>query len=110
MNIQHPANSQAFLNLNMLVLNVDVLEFTNDYLFDFNYDEELVEIEEKIGDDRILFEQIQQADFSSYNPIMNIGGIYICLVYLGFMIIITSLMKFWTKGVKRKRKGGKSLI
>ena len=40
----------------MEVLNIDVLEFTNDYIFDFDYDEELVEIVNKKGNDKILFE------------------------------------------------------
>jgi hypothetical protein len=56
MNIQYPANVQAFLNLNMDVLNVDVLEFTNEVIFDFEYDEELVEVIDKEGKDSILFE------------------------------------------------------
>ena len=40
----------------MDVLNVDVLEFTNEVIFDFEYDEELVEVIDKEGKDSILFE------------------------------------------------------
>ena len=82
-NIQHPANSHHFYRIIASVINFDVFDpkWTTKFLLNFDFDEELGEFQSKMGKDAYLTQNMINNEIETFNPILNIGGLFCILVY-----------------------------
>lgn len=95
------------------VVNVEVVESeqSTEKWFDFDQDEELVtKIDNKKGK-TILSEQIKDMGFETYNPILNIGGLFLAinfyfvlLVYAAFLVAALKFMDRLSPKLKESYK------
>ena len=87
MNLKYPGNAQ-FLALQIItILNIDVLDPNLIYDlvgFDFSYEDDLMkQTEEDVSaKDYAIITQVQDMDFQSFNPIMNIGGLFVVILII----------------------------
>lgn len=83
-----PPNVQMFQNVLVRLINVELLdpEWTTSYVFDFDKDIELVETMQDQNTQTILGNQIINMGFETFNPILNLGGLFIIL---NFSLVIT---------------------
>ena len=86
MNLQKPANIQILLSIIVSLLNAEILspEWTTALVFDFESDTSFVENMFATNSEMILSRSIYDGSFEAFNPIKNLGGIY--LILLGVFI------------------------
>ena len=84
------------------------MEWTLDLFYNFDIDEELAEQD---SSKKILTSNLEEMDFGTFNPILNMGGIFslmvMYLVQMGLVLLIiifVKLQKSWMKDNVRSRE------
>ena len=106
MNLQYPANAQTFTSAIINILNVDILDpaLVQDPLFEFDENEavmDLINDDPELLKDSMLIAQIQDLGFETFNPILNIGGIFVLILMLTFQLIIIWPLRLFVIKLKK---------
>ena len=90
-NIKYPANAQLFANTLIYIVNAEILnpEMLSDVVFDFSANLRVVKVingeveteQELPPEAKYLIPQVQDMGFETYNSILNLGGIFIIIVF-----------------------------
>lgn len=91
MNLKQPGNVRLFHQVLATILNAEVIDpdWTTKLLFDFEIDETYAEEMMKARISMMLQPQIYDMGFDSYNPILNCGGLYVCIcLFIASMIAL----------------------
>jgi hypothetical protein len=80
-----PANVLSFLKVLLPITQFDFLdpEWTTKYIYEFDEDEH-----EKRKEDSLLFDQLDDLGYESFNWILNMGSIYLFFVYYHLKALI----------------------
>ena len=73
------------------IINADILEDLLPILFDkLEVYEEFAELQDKEGKNAVLNQAIKMVSFETFNPIKNLGGVYILLIvfFIRFAIFL----------------------
>ena len=89
----------------LTILNVDILAYALPFLFDkLSVYDDIAKMQDELGNKAVLNQAIKMISFETFNPIKNLGGIYILLLIfffrLAWFLIICILRK-----ICKKRKG-----
>ena len=112
-NQRFPANAQLFVNTIIGILNVDILnpDFLNDMLFNFDRDQQLMEIlkDEKnttYADLNILIPSLTEMGFETYNVILNLQGLFMVFILLIVEYVVLALLLpiLYCLEVRRRRE------
>ena len=89
LNVHHPANSHHFNRLVGSCVNFDIFDpkWTVKLVFDFDFDDELGEREELLGNDAFLNEMMRQNEIETFNTVLNLGGNTIILL-IGYVLLL----------------------
>ena len=63
------------------------------YFIDFEFDVEVGELQSKLGTDAYLTETMKMNEFETFNPILNIGGLFIMMIYACCVHILYPFVK-----------------
>lgn len=108
MNIEYPANAQFASHTIIDILNADVLnpELVYNLLFNFNFDlqlDSLLENDERYWSLNII-PQIKDMGFKTFNPILNLGGLFIVFLFVTVQFAVYGCVKTFLKYQKFKGK------
>lgn len=72
------------------LLNADIIDpdYSTSFIYNFDPDLQYIETARAEGYKTFLNEQIYRMGFETFNPIYNLGGIYIFLVLLGTQVFV----------------------
>ena len=103
-NIQHPANSYHFNRIVRTVVDFDILdpEWTTKYLMNFDYDEIIGNKQDQLGDQAILNYNFKDNEYDTFNPILNLGGNFMIIIY-GILCLLLIELLIIIKKVKELR-------
>ena len=121
MNFSFPANAKMFSNLLLQIINAEVLdpEWTTELVYDFTRDRDMMDLVEETNKETILIDQIQENGFENFNPILNLGGIFVIFtIYLARVLLFVCLkILAWAfrlcnriNRISTKFEGGRSRI
>lgn len=104
-NLKKPANVSFVSNLLIQLINAEVIssDWTTALVFNFEPDIEFVETAMDQELELSLKLSIYELGFETYNPILNLGGLYIFLVYIALKVlffIVIFLYGKWNKKYK----------
>lgn len=94
-NLNLPANVQLFTNTMFFIINADVIDPTWSTELFFNFEDDLTFVSEKIteGAPLVISKNAYGLGFEAFNPIFNIGGLFIILLILfSGMVVGASFM------------------
>jgi len=111
LNLSFPANAQFFAFSILRIVNVDILDpdLINPILgLNFERDEEMISVWEQVMSINPLYSNyltpsIQEMGFETFNPILNLGGLFfIFLMYL-FQVLWLLFLNISVGSLKRVR-------
>ena len=84
-NINLPANALYYQSTVVSILNVEIItpELTTEKIWDMSRDYEFIDELANTGEQTILNFQIMEIGFDTFNPILNVGGYFIFLAFVG---------------------------
>ena len=93
LNVTFPANASFFSSMIITVLNVDLIspEFINEKLFDFTPYYGLMEGFNS-SNPSILLPTIQEMGFETFNPILNLQGLFLIFMVLAILFGVLGLV------------------
>lgn len=109
MNLKYPGNAAFIASQLISILNADILDPTiicNIVSLDFKVDEKLMEhIEGDPGLKKLdILNQVKDMDFETFNPITNVGGLFIVVLLLFVEFILAATLKCVVTWLKKVRK------
>ena len=85
------------------VVNFEILDPKWAYFLNFTYDEEIGEIQSEMGEEAYLTENLIQNEYQTFNPILNIGGLFIILIYSCVLYLIYPIVKCCLKKSDKRK-------
>lgn len=84
LNLDYPANVQLIMGNILKLLQADVIDpvWLDGSVFDYSSDERYVEYAMDQNHPMFLKKQIYDCGFETYNPVLNLGGLYGIFVLL----------------------------
>lgn len=81
MNLIFPGNVQFFSKIIISILNAEILDpaWTTELVFDFQKDYMIVNAIDQLDIKTNLNDQIKELGFETFNPILNLGGLFIII-------------------------------
>lgn len=82
LNLDYPANVQMIMGTILNLLNADVIDpdWSTALVYDFAPDTKYVEYAFQVDHKMFLTKQIYDTGFETYNPVLNLGGLYIFII------------------------------
>lgn len=96
-----------FVKANIRFINLDLIDpsIVHQLLgFNFDYDIEFIEMIEKDHPQYDIFVNIKEMDFSTFNPILNTGGIFVFSALCDIQFMILGFIWVCFKSVYRCRR------
>ena len=88
-NIIHPANYYNLIRIVRSVVDCDIYdpEWTTKLYIPFDYDEEIGSMQSDLGDSAILKTYFKDFELETFNPILNIGGLFVVFQFYFLLML-----------------------
>ena len=109
LDLKKPSNVNVMINIIILVVNAELIDpdWSTAFVFDFEPDLNYVENAFAKGKTGLLSVQINELGFQSYNPVYNMGGLFVMIfVVLGQLVFFTVLHTLTYKMSSEERHEG----
>lgn len=95
MTFKVPVNVKFFFGILLTFINADLLDpqWTTSLVFD--YEPDIIFVEEAFDNSQplILTREIYEQGFETFNPILNLGGLFVIITYVVIKMVVLLLLK-----------------
>lgn len=90
LDLNYPANIEYMMTIVYRLINADVIDpdWSTSLVYNFEPDINYVETARKLDHQTYLNNQLYRVGFETFNPVYNLGGIYVFLILVAIQVFI----------------------
>lgn len=106
MQVDTPANVSLLSGILYMMVDAEVIDpsWSTALVYDFHYDEDYVNEAMESDVKMLLSKQMYELGFTTYNPVLNIGGLYVFFIIISIEMVVLATIWAIIKILKHMQK------